>query len=78
MFAFEAIYKEIPTSFALPMFCFASLLLGTTVHSKNVKIVNCSEVVIVLTLQKQEVYSQLNIPVKRFKICHIFGIQKPM
>ena len=31
MFAFEAIYKEIPTSFALPMFCFASLLLGTTV-----------------------------------------------
>ena len=28
------------------------------------------------TLQKKEVYAQLSAKEKRFKICHIFGIQK--
>ena len=30
------------------------------------------------TLQKKEVFAQLNSLEKRFKICHIFGIRKPM
>ena len=30
-----------------------------------------------ITVQKQEVYAWINCLTKYFKICHIFGIQKP-
>ena len=31
-----------------------------------------------VTLQKKEVWAQLNALEKRFKICHVFGIRKPI
>ena len=31
-----------------------------------------------ITLQKLEVYAWWNVPEKRFKICHTFGIRKPI
>ena len=30
------------------------------------------------TLQKEDVYASWNVLAKRFKVCHTFGIQKPM